>query len=319
MRFVVVGAGAVGGVVGGLLSRHGHDVAFVARGGHGATIAERGLTVRSPTGEWVVETTVAPTLGELGIHDGDVVLIAVKSKDTEGALDDLAAAGSPSTPVVCLQNGVVNEAHGGRSIRERLRRAGDVPDASPRTGYGRRLRLARGGDPRRRPISGRTRTTRQRRWRRRSSRRRWSARSARHHALEVGEAAAQPRQRDRGGVRTGSPVRPTRRHRCASRGRSRSPCRRHRVRIGGGGRRTSRRHPPVGTPSIVRADRAGRVSLAVRRSRPTTSTARSCGSARPRRAHAVERRAHPSCQWSSCEQRRGPGSVPVEEGPGRRP
>ena len=109
MRFVVVGAGAVGGVVGGLLSRHGHDVAFVARGGHGATIAERGLTVRTPTGDFVVETTVAPTLGELGIDVGDVVLIAVKSNDTEGVLDDLAAAGSPSTPVACLQNGVVNE------------------------------------------------------------------------------------------------------------------------------------------------------------------------------------------------------------------
>ena len=109
MRFVVVGAGAVGGVVGGLLSRHGHDVAFVARGGHGTTIAEHGLTVRTPTGDFAVETTVAPTLGELGIDVDDVVLIAVKSNDTEGVLDDLAAAGSPSTPVVCLQNGVVNE------------------------------------------------------------------------------------------------------------------------------------------------------------------------------------------------------------------
>jgi 2-dehydropantoate 2-reductase len=109
MRFVVVGAGAVGGVVGGLLSRHGHDVAFVARGEHGATIADRGLTVRTPTGDFVVKATVAPTLGELGTDVGDVVLIAVKSNDTEGVLDDLAAAGPLSIRVVCLQNGVVNE------------------------------------------------------------------------------------------------------------------------------------------------------------------------------------------------------------------
>ena len=109
MRFVVVGAGAVGGVVGGLLARHGHDVAFVARGEHGAHIAEHGLTVSTPTEDWVVRTAVAPTSGELGVESADVVLIAVKSQDTDGVLADLAAAGSPATAVVCLQNGVANE------------------------------------------------------------------------------------------------------------------------------------------------------------------------------------------------------------------
>ena len=48
MRFVVVGAGAVGGVVGGRLAEHGHDVVLVARGAHGEAMRERGLRIESP-------------------------------------------------------------------------------------------------------------------------------------------------------------------------------------------------------------------------------------------------------------------------------
>src|SRR5918995_1388631 len=110
MRFVVIGAGAVGGVVGGLLVRSGHQVAFVARGAHGAHIAAHGLTVQTPTGEFTVDVPAAPAVAELGMTSDDIVLIAVKSNDTAGVLADLAAAAPPSTPVVCLQNGVANEA-----------------------------------------------------------------------------------------------------------------------------------------------------------------------------------------------------------------
>jgi len=110
MRFVVIGAGAVGGVVGGLLVRSGHDVAFVARGAHGAHIAAHGLTVQTPTGEFTVDVPAAPAVAELGMTSDDIVLLAVKSNDTAGVLADLAAAAPRSTPVVCLQNGVANEA-----------------------------------------------------------------------------------------------------------------------------------------------------------------------------------------------------------------
>ena len=40
---------------------------------------------------------------------GDVVVLAVKSQDTEGALTALAAVAPSPTPVVCMQNGVANE------------------------------------------------------------------------------------------------------------------------------------------------------------------------------------------------------------------
>lgn len=110
MRFVVFGAGAVGGVVGGLLARSGRDVALVARGEHGRLIAEHGLTVRTPGGEFQVQPPVAATPTDLGLVDGDVILLAVKGQHTEEALDALLAAGADRwLPVVCLQNGVANE------------------------------------------------------------------------------------------------------------------------------------------------------------------------------------------------------------------
>lgn len=110
MRFVVVGAGAVGGVVGGYLARSGQDLALVARGEHGRRIAVDGLTVETPQGAFVVHPPTASTPGDLGLTAHDVVLLAVKGQDTVGALESLVAAGAPSSlPIVCLQNGVTNE------------------------------------------------------------------------------------------------------------------------------------------------------------------------------------------------------------------
>ena len=87
MRFVVVGAGAVGGVVGGRLAQHGHDVVLVARGDHGQAIAADGLLIRSPDDEVRVPVPVVSHPSELTLTDDDVVLLAVKGQDTAAALE----------------------------------------------------------------------------------------------------------------------------------------------------------------------------------------------------------------------------------------
>jgi 2-dehydropantoate 2-reductase len=110
VRFVVVGAGAVGGVVGGRLAQHGEDVLLVARGEHGRAIAARGLRIESGDGNVDVRVPVAASVGEVTFADGDVVLLAVKSQDTSTALDEIRAASAGDLPIVCLQNGVANEA-----------------------------------------------------------------------------------------------------------------------------------------------------------------------------------------------------------------
>lgn len=113
MRFVVVGAGAVGGVVGARLFESGHDVVLVARGDHGRAVAAQGLRVESPDGARVVRVPVVTDIGDLqlrgGSERGDVALLCVKSHHTVAALDALVAAAGPALPVVCLQNGVQNE------------------------------------------------------------------------------------------------------------------------------------------------------------------------------------------------------------------
>ena len=54
MRIAVMGAGSVGGYLGGMLARGGHDVSLIARGAHLAAIRERGLHVLRDSEEFTV-------------------------------------------------------------------------------------------------------------------------------------------------------------------------------------------------------------------------------------------------------------------------
>jgi 2-dehydropantoate 2-reductase len=109
MRIVVVGAGAVGGVVAANLAIAGTPVVAVARGEHGRAMRESGLRYESPAGTRIVELPVATSVGEVEFTDDDVVMLGVKSQDTAGVLNDLRAAGVTDQPIVCMQNGVENE------------------------------------------------------------------------------------------------------------------------------------------------------------------------------------------------------------------
>lgn len=109
MRFVLIGPGAVGGVVGGRMFQHGHDVVLVARGAHREAIAAKGLTVEWPEGSVTLPIPVVADPGDLTFGPDDAVIIAVKSQDTAGVIDALGKVAPPETPIVCLQNGVTNE------------------------------------------------------------------------------------------------------------------------------------------------------------------------------------------------------------------
>jgi 2-dehydropantoate 2-reductase len=110
VRFVVFGAGAIGGVVGACLHQSGHDVALIARGEHGRAIRERGLTFERPGMPAVtLSIPVAPSPAELEFTGDEIVLLATKSQDTTGALTDLRGIAPITTPVVCVQNAVENE------------------------------------------------------------------------------------------------------------------------------------------------------------------------------------------------------------------
>jgi 2-dehydropantoate 2-reductase len=113
--YVLYGAGAVGGVIGGLLHRAGHSTTLVARGPHLEALRTDGLTLDPGDGRETLRAAVAGDAAEVDWSGRPTVLLAVKSHQAVPALEDLAAHAPPDTVVVCATNGVATE-------REALRR-----------------------------------------------------------------------------------------------------------------------------------------------------------------------------------------------------
>ncbi|MVO86314.1 ketopantoate reductase family protein [Streptomyces sp. p1417] len=117
MRYIIIGAGAVGGSVGGRLAEAGHDVVLVARGAHLRALRERGLTLTTPDGTRTHRPPVVSEPAELGtLRPDDVLVLAVKTQDSEAALGAWSTrpvaggtTAAESLPVVCAQNGVDSE------------------------------------------------------------------------------------------------------------------------------------------------------------------------------------------------------------------
>jgi 2-dehydropantoate 2-reductase len=108
-RYVVYGAGAIGGTIAARLRLAGHQVVLVARGKHRDAITSAGLEYREPGESRRIAFPVIGAPEQLAWQPGDVAILATKTQDTLGALLDLVAAAGPATPVVCAQNGVENE------------------------------------------------------------------------------------------------------------------------------------------------------------------------------------------------------------------
>jgi 2-dehydropantoate 2-reductase len=106
LRIAIMGAGAIGSVIGGMLARKGHKVTLVGRKPHMDAIAETGLHI---SGIWGTHTVLDLTtaLEPPGEHQ-DIIFLTVKSFDTEkGGLEALRMAG-PETVIVSIQNGLGN-------------------------------------------------------------------------------------------------------------------------------------------------------------------------------------------------------------------
>lgn len=94
----------MGGYYGAKLARAGHDVTLLARGAHLDAIRARGLSIKSPLGDFAVSVPAESDPARVG--PVDVVLFAVKTYDNETALPMLAPMLGPQTVVLSLQNGV---------------------------------------------------------------------------------------------------------------------------------------------------------------------------------------------------------------------
>ncbi|MBK5286882.1 MAG: ketopantoate reductase family protein [Acidimicrobiia bacterium] len=113
MRMVMVGAGAVGGVIAARLIESGADVALVARGAHAEAMRRDGLTLIDPDRTITVPVRVLNRVGDVGLRPDDLIGLAVKGQDTEPVLDELAGL-DVEAPIACFQNGVANERNAAR-------------------------------------------------------------------------------------------------------------------------------------------------------------------------------------------------------------
>ncbi len=106
LKFAVMGAGAVGCYYGGMLARAGHPVVLIARPLHVNAIASDGL--RLQTQNFDEHIRIAASLDASAVAGADVVLLCVKSSDTEAAGRLMQPFLRADALVMCLQNGVDN-------------------------------------------------------------------------------------------------------------------------------------------------------------------------------------------------------------------
>ncbi|HCZ47978.1 MAG TPA: ketopantoate reductase family protein, partial [Gammaproteobacteria bacterium] len=87
MRFVILGAGGLGSVIGGYLAKAGEDVTLICRQAHADAVNTQGLKISGVRGDHLVrENLSAVTTPDEAEGEFDHLIILVKGKDTETAL-----------------------------------------------------------------------------------------------------------------------------------------------------------------------------------------------------------------------------------------
>lgn len=138
MRFLFLGAGAIGTYVGGSLAASGEQVTFIERPDVAETILHAGLTVVTKRDTKVVRnvTMHATAASALAAGPYDIGVFALKSFDTQTALDELVASGHEVPTILSLQNGVDNEAVIAATLGPARVIAGTVATAVSKPGVG---------------------------------------------------------------------------------------------------------------------------------------------------------------------------------------
>ena len=104
MKFAVLGAGAIGAYVGAALTRGGADVTLIARGAHLAAMAEHGVRVQSPRGDFCTRPEVTGDIA--AVADADVVFVALKAYSLPAIAPQLGRLLAPGAAAIWAQNGI---------------------------------------------------------------------------------------------------------------------------------------------------------------------------------------------------------------------
>ena len=93
MRFVIYGAGGIGGTIGARLFLAGFEVVLIARGEHGAKLRDSGLHFIAPGIDKTLQIHAVEHPRDISWQPTDIVMLCMKSQHTAAALDDLRGAG----------------------------------------------------------------------------------------------------------------------------------------------------------------------------------------------------------------------------------
>ncbi|NVM55818.1 MAG: NAD(P)-binding domain-containing protein, partial [Candidatus Helarchaeota archaeon] len=111
MQVVIMGAGAIGSLFGGLLAKAGNEVSLIGRKPHINKINKEGLFIEDLNGNHRIEikATINPSL----LEAPDLIILTVKAYDTEQAVKDVKLLFGAQTHLMCLQNGLGTEDEAG--------------------------------------------------------------------------------------------------------------------------------------------------------------------------------------------------------------
>lgn len=106
MKIAVIGAGAIGGLVGAKLALAGEDVTFIVRGKNLDAIATNGFKLIGADGTQQVARNVKATDRYEQAGPQDIVILAMKAHQVEAVANDVPRLFGPETVVVTMQNGI---------------------------------------------------------------------------------------------------------------------------------------------------------------------------------------------------------------------
>lgn len=135
LRYLVIGAGAVGAYIGGSLALGGHPVVFLTTPASAQRLQQRGLRLKLKTREGFFINPQVYNSPQEAFAKGpfDVGIFALKSYHTRAALDNLEPFREMLPPLLCLQNGVENEELLAAAIGQDKVIAGTVTSSISRT------------------------------------------------------------------------------------------------------------------------------------------------------------------------------------------
>lgn len=111
MKILVFGAGGIGSVVGGFLARTGHNVSLLGRPWHLDAIEKQGLVITGIWGDYRIKAfELYRDVAAIQKKDPsfDLIILTVKSYDTEKSVQELLPLVTKKTMLLSLQNGLGN-------------------------------------------------------------------------------------------------------------------------------------------------------------------------------------------------------------------